>query len=153
MIHSLKLFYSQSSVSLTYLDAIHELKKAPFGVFLSFVDPRTNVLVEKLFPFFYQPHNTYGLKGRCLITEWNGIYLYIPSDLNVYIRAQQLQDRSMIEFRQGISFLSEGRFITKETSVEVSTNFRLGVMFDKSFHSLLSRSGHECCINKVAGVA
>lgn len=153
MISSLTMFYPKHSVCLPYIEAINELKKEPFGVYLEFIDPRNNSLIQKLFPFFYEPLNTYGLKGRCLITEWQGLPVYIPSDLNLYIRQQQGTDRSYIEFRQHLGFLSGGRFVTKEVRVEVGINFRLGTQFDSEFLPLLLRSGHEYLAGKVAGVA
>lgn len=153
MINSLKLFYPQHSVSLPYLDAVELLKKAPFGVFLSFVDPRTDTLVQKMFPFFYQPVDTYGLKGRCFVTEWEGLHLYIPADLNWYMRGQQnLQSGSQM-FRQDLSFLAAGRFVAVDTNVEVGMNIRVDIPFDDDFLPLLSVSGYAHLASGISGAA
>lgn len=152
MAGTLTLYKNQHSVTLPYLEAANELRKAPFGVYLEFIDPRTNTLVQKLFPFFYQPLETYGVKGRCLITEYQGMPIYIPSDLQIYINQQQKQNTSMIIFNSSTGILSGGVFITKNIIVDVGVNFRLGCDFDISFGSLLSRSGHNhLCGNETTG--
>ncbi|MDA5147819.1 hypothetical protein PG931_00780 [Klebsiella pneumoniae] len=142
MSNSIKLFYPQKSETLPHLEAIELLKAAPFGVFLAFIDPRTDTYVQNVFPFFYAPVDTYGLKGRCFISEWHGLNIYIPADLGWYIDGQQNLRQSTKIFRQELGYLCAGRFVTKPVSVEVSVNIRVGVEFDVAFLPLLSRSGH-----------
>ncbi|PHM72263.1 hypothetical protein [Xenorhabdus sp. KJ12.1] len=122
MNNSLKMFYPQHSITLRYLEAVKLLKTAPFGVFLSFIDPRTDTLVQKVFPFFYDPLHTYSLKGRCFISEWGGLQLYIPSDLNWYIKTQRELKLGLRKFRQCVNFLSCGRFVTKDIDEEVGVD-------------------------------
>lgn len=141
MNNALKLYYPQESTTLPILEAIKLLKTAPFGVQLSFIDPRTNTYIDEMFPFFYEPLDTYGFKGRCFISEWNGLSLYIPADISWFINAQS-EDVYRKIFRQDMGYLSAGRFVTKSVKVEVSVNIRVGVEFGPVFHPLLSRSGH-----------
>lgn len=150
MSNNIKLFYPQKSETLPYLEAVKLLKMAPFGVFLAFIDPRTNTYVQKVFPFFYEPLNTYGLKGRCFISAWDGLNLYIPADLGWYIEGQQILRHSTKVFRQELGYLCAGRFVSKSVEVEVSVNIRVGIEFDAEFLSLLSRSGHGKLVTAVA---
>ncbi|HCL5581019.1 TPA: hypothetical protein N2N40_002447 [Citrobacter freundii] len=151
MINDIKLFYPQKSETLPRLEASELLKTAPFGVFLAFIDPRTSTYVQHVFPFFYDPVNTYGLKGRCFISEWDGLNLYIPADLGWYIDGQQNPRYCTKVFRQELGYLCAGRFVTKAVSVEVSVNIRVGIEFDVVFLPLLSRSGHGRLATAAAG--
>ncbi|MEX5881879.1 hypothetical protein AB6G95_19375 [Proteus vulgaris] len=142
MTNTIRLNYPQHVVSLPMLEAIEVLKSGPFGVFLTFNDPRTGALVQKLFPFFYRPHNTYGLKGRCFVSEWLGLPVYIPSDLSLFIEGQQdLNCQTRFLMQEG-GFLSAGDYKNKTFRLEFLTNIRVDTPFDTDFLELLSRSGH-----------
>ncbi|MDE9483961.1 hypothetical protein KKJ06_20535 [Xenorhabdus bovienii] len=120
-------------------------------MFLSFIDPRTYAYVQKTFPFFYDPLHTYGPQEHCLISEWDGLNLYIPADLSWFIDVQQNSRYGSKVFRQDSSYLSGSRFVTKNIDVEVSVNIRIGIDFDMAFLPLLSRSGHDHLAIAVAG--
>lgn len=151
MSNDIKLFYPQKSETLPRFEASDLLKTAPFGLFLAFIDPRTDTYVQKVFPFFYDPVNAYGIKGRCFISEWDGLNLYVPADLGWYIDGQQNSHNSTKVFRQELGYLCAGRFVTKTVSVEVSVNIRIGIEFDVAFLPLLSRSGHGNLATASAG--
>lgn len=142
---SIKLFTAQHSETLPFLDAIERLKKSPFGVFLSFVDPRTDTYIQKLFPFFYKPHNTYGATGNCFITEWEGLAIYVPADIRWLtgdsFTSRPVKDRKVFPQMHGI--VSGGEYVNYNINVEVGNAIRIDVLFDPVFRSLLSRSGHE----------
>ena len=142
MTKTIRLNYPQHAVTLPTLEAVEVLKSGPFGVFLTFTDPRTGALVQKLFPFFYRAHHTYGLKGRCFISEWHGLPLYIPSDLNFFIEGQQDQHCQTRYLMQDGGFLSGGDYQSKTFRLEYLTNIRVDTTFDTAFLDLLSRSGH-----------
>lgn len=138
----IKLLCKDKFEILPPLEAVRRLKEAPFGVFLSFIDPRTNTYIDKTFPFFYESVNTYGLKGRCFVSAWNGMNLYIPADLDWFIEGQQSDSGSTKVFLQDLGFLYAGSFVNKPVKIEVSTYIRVGVEFDIAFLPLLSPSGH-----------
>lgn len=142
MTNALCLNYPQHAVSLPMMQAIEVLKSGPFGVFLTFNDPRTGVLVQKLFPFFYSPHDTFSLKGRCFVSEWHGLPVYIPSDLNLFIEGQQDQHCQTRYLMQNSGFLSGGDYQNRIFRLEFLTNIRVDTTFDTAFLDLLSRSGH-----------
>ncbi len=142
MTNSLRLNYPQHAESLPMMRAIEVLKSGPFGVFLTFNDPRTGALVQKLFPFFYSPHDTFSMKGRCFVSEWHGLPVYIPSDLNLFIEGQQDQRCQTRYLMQNSGFLSGGDYQNRMFRLEFLTNISVDTTFDTAFLDLLSRSGH-----------
>lgn len=140
MVDGIKIYNNEDSLFFPRAEAIRELRKAPFGVFLEFIDPRCNSLVQKLFPFFFEPLHTYGMKSKCLITEYKGMYIYIPSDLRVYSEQQEKSDGYFIKFNFSTGILTGGIFQTHNVNIKICVNFRLACSFEECFTDYLSRS-------------
>ncbi len=143
MNNNIELFYPHRSVILPVSEAIDLLKAAPFGVELTFIDPRTNNLVQKLFPFFYELYEPSSQKSHFFLSEWDGLYISIPADLDWYIEGQKNIAIQVQPVFNELRYLSAGKFHTKSVHMEVSTNIRVGTTFDIQFLTLLKRSGHE----------
>lgn len=143
--NTITLYTKDQTLTLPFLDAVKRLKQAPFGVFLSFVDPRSGSYIQKLFPFFYKPHQTFGISGICFVSEWLGMPLYVPADI-AWLTDDSHTRKSVRErkiYPQIHSVLTGGEYISHTITVEVGYAVRVDVSFDEEFSDLLNLSGHQ----------
>ncbi|EHM1651402.1 hypothetical protein KDR40_001569 [Salmonella enterica subsp. enterica serovar Saintpaul] len=120
------LFSNDASKRFTILEAYTELKRqGTFSVFLSFVDPRTNCLVEGCFQFYPKPVKTYSNMGVCYLTEHLGLTLKIPADMEWWATHE------MPTFhKQDITYLKEGEYANATIKLEIGSPIRVPNAFD-----------------------
>lgn len=120
------LFSNDSLARFTILEAYAELRRqGSFTVFLSFIDPRTNSLVEGNFQFYPKPVNTYSYMGKCYLAEHNGLSLKIPSSMEWWAS----HDHSTIH-KQDITYLKEGEYVKATISLEIFARIRVPNPFE-----------------------
>ena len=92
-----------------------------FHVWLSFVDPRTDCLVQDYFCFYPKPQPSYA--GGGVIAEHKGLTLRIPYDLSWYAKHQKQGGRA--EVRWDVTVMIKGEYVRKVLKIEVQSNIRL----------------------------
>tara|TARA_Y100000780_G_C13695637_1_gene421676 strand:+ start:22926 stop:23336 length:411 start_codon:yes stop_codon:yes gene_type:complete len=126
----IKLFTKDNLIRATLHDAYEMLKRRGFfHVFLSFVDPRTDSLVEDYFCFYPKPQPSYA--GGGFIADHNGLVLRIPSDLRWY--AEKQETFNGVERNEKVTLLVRGEYVTKPIRIRVQPNIRL---FDNEQHTI-----------------
>lgn len=101
------LFSNDALKRFTILEAYAELKRqGTFSVFLSFIDPRTDCLVEGNFQFYPNPVKTYSNMGVCYLTEHLGLTLKIPSSMEWWATHEKSTFHN-----QDITYLKEGEYV------------------------------------------
>lgn len=115
------MIYRNNSIKkIPTSDALDELIKGKsFSLFLEFIDPRIDYLVQDYFTFYPKPQ--FSNRGRCFIAEYNGLSLKIPSDLKWWSEKQNL---SWIKIKQETVILIEGEYKPIKFEVTSSTAFR-----------------------------
>ncbi len=121
--NKITIYYPSSLERFSAPDAFEVLKaKGQFEVFLEFIDPRTDCLVQKTFTFFPKPQVT--TMGRCFIAEHNGLILRIPSDMEWW---EAHSDGLPVQVRQKVTLLVQGEFKGVEFDLRVSPSIRVAV--------------------------
>lgn len=124
------LFTKDSLMKMDTISAYTLLKeRGYFHVFLSFVDPRTDSLVEDYFCFYPKPQPTYA--GGGVIAQHNGLTLRIPYDLNWY--AENQKQFGGAEIKNDVTVLIKGEYVKKTINLRVQANIRL---FDNEAHTI-----------------
>ena len=139
----IKLLCGQELISVSREEAKNILKQGPFGVFLEFMHPFTKSLVQKSFPFYYESVNTFNVNGKCFVSEYEGMRIYIPSDLDIYIKQQNKPKGYSFEFISSTGILTNGVFTTHNIIITVYAYFRIGCEFEECFAPYLTRSSHR----------
>lgn len=115
-----KIYGPDSMKTIPTSDALDELiKGTSFTVFLEFIDPRIDSLVQEDFTFYPKPLMT--SQGRCFIAEHIGLSLKIPSDCRWW---SGKQNQAFVKIKQKTVILIEGEYKPITFDVTSSTSFR-----------------------------
>lgn len=118
---TITLYYDDSLKRLSEQEALQELKdQGRFQVFVSFINPKTNCLVDGLVTFHPKPQIT--PMGRCFMAECEGFLLRIPSDLGWWIKKQK---QTGVKVIQKTAILVEGEFVNVEFDLEILPHIRI----------------------------
>lgn len=102
----LTFYKPQSLYRVPLTDAFEEIKRlGRFKLFLQFIDPRTDQLVEGYFEFFPKPQPSYS--GRGFIASHQGLTLRVPSSMDWYFR---WRDAGMQQLPQKCGCIVEGEY-------------------------------------------
>lgn len=116
---TVKLYYPESVKHVNYKDAMTELRRiGQFQVFLSFVDPRTDLLVEGNFTFY--PKVQASDHGLCFIAEHQGLTLRIPADMYWWSKREKTDTLG-----QKTAILVEGEYVTTKFDLDVGRAIRV----------------------------
>lgn len=115
-------FYSNATLQrFSLIDAYAELKRQKeFSVFLSFIEQRTNCLVEDDFKFYPKAINTY-TNGFRYLTEHNGLRLEIPSCMKWWASRNGCFYRT----KQKCNILKEGTYQPVSFELEIGPVIRV----------------------------
>ncbi|MFV4798114.1 MULTISPECIES: hypothetical protein [Enterobacteriaceae] len=120
------LFSNDALKRFTILEAYAELKRqGTFSVFLSFIDPRTDCLVEGNFQFYPNPVKTYSNMGVCYLTEHLGLTLKIPSSMEWWATHEKSTFHN-----QDITYLKEGEYVKATIKLEIGSRIRVPNAFE-----------------------
>lgn len=111
---TLWIYYNTSRKEFSLDEAMAELKRhKSFTVFLQFLDPRTDCLVQKNFVFYPKPHvwHSGSWFNRCFVTDDAGLSLRIPADLSWWA---EHQGKGSYVGRYKTSIFSEGDYVDVE---------------------------------------
>ena len=118
---TITLYYDDSLKRLSEKEAWQELEKqGRFQVFVSFINPKTNCLVDGQVTFHPKPQIT--PDGRCFIAECEGFVLRIPSDLGWWMKKQKQHN---VKVRQKTAILMHGEFVNVEFDLEILPHIRI----------------------------
>ncbi|ELI9034890.1 hypothetical protein EX227_13025 [Providencia rettgeri] len=131
-VKTLKILRDNAFCHAAWMDFKTILSESPFGVFLEFVDPRNGKLVQQLFPFWCKPQKTYKPMGNVFMTQWQGLTLTIPSDVDWWIKAQS-NGIGMRRIDQRVQFLKHGEYVEVNLRVEMATIIRINPEFSPEF--------------------
>lgn len=116
------LFTKDSMLTLNLNEAYELIKERGFfHVFLSFVDPRTDCLVQDYFCFYPKPQPSYA--GGGVIADFKGLTLRIPYDLKWYAEKQRLAGSHKV--KRDVTVLKRGEYVKANVVIDVTVNIRL----------------------------
>ncbi|MCG9576636.1 hypothetical protein L1D14_10345, partial [Vibrio tubiashii] len=118
------IYTEQSVERLDILSAHKRLREiGEFKVFLEFVDPRTDCLVQDYFTFYPVRQQTFK-HGYCYLAEHQGLSLHIPSDLEWYADKQAIGKGIQCVSRE-VSILQKGSYINVKFNLGISPSIRI----------------------------
>ena len=125
------MFSGDKVKRFSLFDAYKELKRqVTFKVWMSFIDPRTDCLVQGDFLFYAKSMRTYCKFHSCYLSEHNGLELKLPCSL-AWATTENwvnfLHKGSVIILEPHI--LIEGEYKKVEFSVEVGKHIRVEKAF------------------------
>lgn len=116
------LYFPESLARLSLTEAFAELElHGEFKVFLSFIDPKTDSLVQDHFTFY--PNVQIGPRGRCFIAEYNGFTLRIPANMEWW---QHNAQAGRCVVRQHTTIFQRGEYVNVEFDLDITTSIRIG---------------------------
>lgn len=117
----LTVYGPRSVMRLPASEAMSVLKEhGSFKVYLEFINPRTDCLVQKRFEFYPDPQ-TSPSKGWWFLAEHEGITLRIPADMEWFAK----HDRRMVVVPQKTSLLKQGRYVQVQFDLDVHASLRV----------------------------
>lgn len=114
--------HTNDSVKVVPLNnALDELIKGNcFTMFLEFIDPRIDTLVQGNFTFY--PKTQVTNRGRCFLAEHVGLSLKIPSDLSWWSENQNI--KQWVKIVQDTVILVKGEYKAVQFELTSSTSFK-----------------------------
>lgn len=127
---TVNIFRMSSVETFTPEEAMEELNKiGKFQVFLQFINPKTDCLVQQPFTFYPKPHKHPHAGGSCFIAMHDELVLRIPADMSWY--AEKQGEGSMpVTVGQYTCYLHEGEFINTQFDIKVDPNLRVNNIFE-----------------------